>query len=408
MLTRVDVVKAYVTLLGRAPESEEVITSHCAAHDAIDSLTASIQDSEEYRIRQHTAGGSARDAETPRTITREQVINAYRDLLRRKPESDAVVDSQVAGHRTIEEFEASVRSSQEFKNLQVFSMKRKIQWHEIDSEVANIHRLLGEDPGGEYQRALTDFWLEIPAITAHPEAEEYRRWVMETYGKISGRTSYSVSSEETDYDLESYVRRPAPYAGGSSEAIGDMLMAIGHVIRVMGLKPEASVLEFGFGWGNTTVQLAMSGYQVTGIDIAPNFVEMVRRRTRALNLEADLRVGSFFDAETIDQQFDAVLFFECFHHCDDHIRLLKALPRILKPGGKLVLAGETINNALPYPWGVNPDSQAIYCIRQFGWLELSFRENYILDLLDRLGWKVEKHNFLNAMGVTYIATRTPE
>ncbi|WP_445287239.1 class I SAM-dependent methyltransferase [Variovorax atrisoli] len=386
-------------LLGRAPESEDVINGHRNTHSLVDSLVASIKSSEEYERRQPAP------AHTP--ISREQVVRAYNELLRRKPESEAVIDSQIAGHRSIEELEASLRSSQEFKNLQVFSTKRKIHWDQVEAEVANIHRLLGEDPNGAYQRALTDFWLEIPASTAHPESEDYRRWVLETYSKISSRETYSASSEETDYDLATYVRRPVPYSNGSSEAIGDMLMAIGHVIRVMGLKPYSSILEFGFGWGNTTVQLAMSGYQVMGIDIAPNFVEMVRRRTRALDLEVDLRVGSFFDAETIDQQFDAVLFFECFHHCDDHIRLLKALPRLLKPGGKLVLAGETINNALPYPWGVNPDSQAIYCIRQFGWLELSFRENYILDLLDRLRWIVEKHNFLNAMGVTYIATRKP-
>ncbi len=399
MLTRDEVVTTYMDLLGRAPESEDVINGHRNTHSLVDSLVASIKSSEEYERRQPAP------AHTP--ISREQVVRAYNELLRRKPESEAVIDSQIAGHRSIEELEASLRSSQEFKNLQVFSTKRKIHWDQVEAEVANIHRLLGEDPNGAYQRALTDFWLEIPASTAHPESEDYRRWVLETYSKISSRETYSASSEETDYDLATYVRRPVPYSNGSSEAIGDMLMAIGHVIRVMGLKPYSSILEFGFGWGNTTVQLAMSGYQVMGIDIAPNFVEMVRRRTRALDLEVDLRVGSFFDAETIDQQFDAVLFFECFHHCDDHIRLLKALPRLLKPGGKLVLAGETINNALPYPWGVNPDSQAIYCIRQFGWLELSFRENYILDLLDRLRWIVEKHNFLNAMGVTYIATRKP-
>lgn len=397
MLTREEVVTTYIDLLGRAPESEDVIVAHRGTHSVLDSLVASIKSSEEYERRQ--------PAPAHTLISREQVVRAYKELLRRRPESEAVIDSQVAGHHSIEELEASLRGSQEFKNLQVFSTKRKIHWDQVEAEVAKIHRLLGEDPNGAYQRALTDFWLEIPAIDVDPESEEYRRWVLDTYGKIASRETYSISNEETDYDLATYVRRPAPYSGGSSEAIGDMLMAIGHVIRVMGLKPLSSILEFGFGWGNTTVQLAMSGYKVTGIDIAPNFVEMVRRRTKALDLEADLRVGSFFEAETIDQQFDAVLFFECFHHCDDHIRLLKALPRILKPGGKLVLAGETINNALPYPWGINPDSQAIYCIREFGWLELSFREDYLLGLLEELGWYIEKHNFLNAMGVTYVATR---
>ena len=408
MLKRDEVVLAYTTLLGRKPESEETIASHATAHRDLSSLFASIRASSEYQLLKGGAPPPRATNDAPGTFTRDQLVGLYRDLLRRNPESEEAIAAHLASHRTAEDFEQTVRGSAEFKALQVFSTKRKIQWHEVDAEVANIRRLLGEDPDGAYLRALTDFWLDISPSTAHPESEEYKRWVMETYSKIANRASYSVTSEETDYDLATYVRRPVPYSGGNSEAIGDMLMAIGHVIRVMGLKPESSILEFGFGWGNTTVQLAMSGYRVTGIDIAPNFVEMVQRRTRALDLQADLRVGSFFSAETIDQQFDALLFFECFHHCDDHVRLLKALPRILKPGGKLVLAGETINNALPYPWGINPDSQAIYCIREFGWLELAFREKYILDLLDSLGWDVVKHNFSNAMGVTYIATRKPE
>lgn len=409
MLRRDEVVLAYVALLGREPESEAAIAAHTAAHHDAVSLVESIQRSDEYQLRQRsTPAREAPERDEPRNFNREQLVRLYSELLRRPPESEEAIASHLASHRTAEDFERSVRSSAEFKALQLFSTKRKIQWPELDAEVANIARLLKEDPAGAYQQALTDFWLEIPPVQASPSSDEYRQWVMSTYAKISDRATYDVSSEETDYDLDSYVRKPVPYSGGNAKAIGDMLMALGHVISAMNLKPESSVLEFGFGWGNTTVQLAMSGYKVTGIDIAPNFVEMVRRRTKALDLDADLRVGSFFDAETIDQQFDAVLFFECFHHCDDHIRLLRALPRILKPGGKLVLAGETINNSLPYPWGINPDSQAIYCIRQFGWLELSFRENYILGLLDELGWAVEKHNFINAMGVTFIATRKPE
>lgn len=407
MLRRDEVVLAYVALLGREPESETAIAAHAAAHHDALSLLESIRSSDEYQLRHQPTLAPAPKQDEPRTFTREQLIRIFCELLRRPPESEEAIASHLASHRTAEDFERMVRDSAEFKALQVFSTKRRIQWHEVDAEIANIARLLKEDPNGAYQEALTDFWLEIPPIQAPPSSDEYMKWVMSTYARISNRDTYDVSSEETDYELDSYVRRPVPYQGGNAQAIGDMLMAIGHVIHVMDLKPESSVLEFGFGWGNTTVQLAMSGYKVTGIDIAPNFVEMVRRRTRALGLEANLRVGSFFDAETIDQQFDAVLFFECFHHCDDHVRLLKALPKILKPGGKLVLAGETINNALPYPWGINPDSQAIYCIRQFGWLELSFRENYIFGLLDELGWSVEKHNFINAIGVTYIATRKP-
>ncbi|MDL9999595.1 class I SAM-dependent methyltransferase [Variovorax sp. J22P240] len=404
MVTREEVVNAYLALLGREPESEEAVRSHCSTHGGVVTLISSILESQEYKLRHRAAIQPSVVADEPRTFTRDQLIKIYRDLLRRKPESEEIIASQLVAHRTANDFEGVVRQSEEFQRLQLFSSKRKIQLQDIDKEIALIDRLLAEDPDG-YHDALNDFWLEIQPFAVAPTSGAYMRWVMNTYSLIANRETYEVSSEETDYDLESSVRRPVPYQSGNAKMIGDMLMAVGHVIHVMDMKAGASILEFGFGWGNTTVQLAMAGYEVTGIDIAPNFVEMVRRRINALGLEAELAVGDFFNAENLGRKFDAVLFFECFHHCSDHVRLLKAIPRILKPGGKLVLAGETINNALPYPWGVNPDGQAIYCIRKFGWLELSFRENYILDLLDDLGWNVEKHNFINAMGVTFIATR---
>jgi 2-polyprenyl-3-methyl-5-hydroxy-6-metoxy-1,4-benzoquinol methylase len=400
MLKREDVISAYIDLLGRPPESDVAIAGHQQAHSEVASLIAAIRESQEFK-QKHLVS----QASTPQ-ITRAEVISAYKAILHRPPESEDTIRRNMLAHSDVASLEAALKCSEEHQQIQTFSSKRKIKFDQIEAEVAAIARLAREDPAGAtYAKALNDFWLEIPSPGFAPHSEEYRQWVMYTYTAISNRSGYHTSSEETDYDLETYVKRPVPYLGGNAQAIGDMLMAIGHVIRAMDLHPESKVLELGFGWGNTTVQLAMAGYQVTGIDIAPNFVEMVRRRLVGLDLTADLKAGSFFDVEAIDQQFDAVLFFECFHHCDDHVRLLKALPNILKPGGKLVLAGETINNALPYPWGINPDSQAIYCIREFGWLELSFREDYLLGLLEELGWYIEKHNFLNAMGVTYVATR---
>lgn len=396
MLTREEVVTTYVNLLGRAPETEDVIGAHQSAHTALDSLVASIKGSAEFRGRQVTAA----------SITREQVIAAYRTYLRRAPESEAVIQQNIVGHSSIESLEAALKCSEEHQRLQTFSTARRIKLNEIEAEVSKLERLYVEDRA-RYAASLNDFWLELEPIDADPRSKAYSDWVMSTYSLIANRP-YGTANEVTPYDIESYVRRPAPYSSGDAAAIGDYLMAIGHVIRAMDLPPASSILEMGFGWGNTTVPLAMSGYKVKGIDISPHLVEIAGRRARATGLDVDLSVGDFFDVETIDDQFDAVLFFECFHHCADHVRLLKAIPRVLKPGGRLVLAGETINNALPYPWGINPDGQAVYCIRHHGWLELSFREDYILELLDSLGWEVVKHNFINAMGVTYVATRKPD
>ena len=186
------------------------------------------------------------------------IFAIYRELLRRKPESEEVIASQLAAHRTAVEFEASVRQSEEFRRLQIFSDKRRIQLHQLDAEIDLIDRLLKEDLDG-YHKALNNFWVDIQPSGAAPASDEYMRWVMDTYALIANRSSYEMSNEETDYDLDTSVRTPAPYQSGNAKMIGDMLMAVGHVIHAMELKSGSSILEFGFGWGNTTVQLAMPG-----------------------------------------------------------------------------------------------------------------------------------------------------
>ena len=341
--------------------------------------------------------------ERVKTLTRDDVVAIYRQMLRRAPESEAALELHFAAHDSPEALRASLMQSEEYRRLQNFSAGRKIQLADLDAEVALLSRLHTEDLP-EFHRLMSDFWLEIPACSAAPSSAEYLAWVMQTYAAIANR-SYEHASEVTAFDIDANAKMPFPYSTGSAKIVGDQLMAIGHVIQSMGLKPGARVLEMGFGWGNTTLQMALSGYHVTGIDITPDYVELVRRRAETLSLDVNVQVGNFFDVEGMQDNFDAVLFFESFHHCSDHRRLLKAIPRVLKPGGKLVLAGETINNALPYPWGINPDGQAVYCIRRFGWLELSFREEYILGLLDELGWSVTKYPFNQAAGIIYVAER---
>jgi hypothetical protein len=191
MLTREEVVNAYVTLLGREPESEAAISSHCSAHESATALIVSLQGSEEYRLRHKAATRPVDRVEAPRTFTRDQLIKIYHDLLRRKPGNEELIASQLTAHRTSEEFENSVRESEEFQAIQTFSKKRKIQLSEVDSEVARIHRLW-EAKSEDYDRALGDFWLDIQPTAAAPESEEYMCWVMDTYAQIANRRERPV------------------------------------------------------------------------------------------------------------------------------------------------------------------------------------------------------------------------
>lgn len=236
---------------------------------------------------------------------------------------------------------------------------------------------------------FASFRMDIPTNQlGDPWSAEYRDAQFDLYSRISSRAGYMTSNEVSGYVCD--PRIPFPYYTQSSTTVGDQLMALGYLIKTMGLPAQSSILEFGPGWGNTTIALARMGYDVTALDIDPNFVQVIQDRADLLGLTLDARVGQFSDASSIDRQYDAVLFYECFHHCSDHIQLLASLHRLIKPGGRVFLAAEPILESFHAPWGVRLDGESLWAIRANGWLELGFTESYFIEACARSGWEVSR------------------
>ena len=234
------------------------------------------------------------------------------------------------------------------------------------------------------------FRMEIPLESRNePWADNYRNVQFDLYRRISSRPDYSTENEVSGFAVD--PKRPFPYYTESSVTVGDQLMAVGYIIKTMALPAGSSILEFGPGWGNTTIALAQMGYEITALDINPNFVQLIRDRAQLFGLSTGARVGAFSDAGTMEGTFDAVLFYECFHHCSDHQQLLADLHRVVKPGGHVFLAAEPIFEGFHAPWGLRLDGESLWAIRQNGWLELGFTESYFIETCVREGWAVSKH-----------------
>jgi SAM-dependent methyltransferase len=135
--------------------------------------------------------------------------------------------------------------------------------------------------------------------------------------------------------------------------------------------------------GHTPV--AQMGYQVTAVEIEKDFVEVIRRRADAIGVEIKL-VNQDMAAFEPSEQFDAALFFECFHHCADHLRLINNLDRFITPDGLVAFAAEPIVE-FSHPWGfVRNDGLTLWSIRKWGWFELGFDSSYFLRTLLFNGW----------------------
>ena len=111
--------------------------------------------------------------------------------------------------------------------------------------------------------------------------------------------------------------------------------------------PYGRSLEIGCGTGFFTLNLKLAGVlddaHVT--DISPGMVAVAERNAKELGFEV---TGKVADAETLpygDASFDLVIGHAVLHHIPDVELALREVLRVLKPGGRFVIAGE------PTVWG---------------------------------------------------------
>lgn len=235
----------------------------------------------------------------------------------------------------------------------------------------------------EFSTYQAAFDLNVPA---DPFSKAYREKQFSIYEMLTGK-SYVNTNEKSPFDVDSAAVRPFPYLHASCELVGDHLMAIGFLIKSLRLPAGARILEFGPGWGNLTVALAKMGFQVTAVDIEKNFVDLIGKRAAMERLDVKAIHGDFSFIGSVEEPFDAVLFFECFHHASDHLALMAAFEKAVKKNGIVCFASEPINAEFPIPWGLRMDGQSLWAIRNNGWLELGFNEKYFALALERFGWR---------------------
>jgi len=109
--------------------------------------------------------------------------------------------------------------------------------------------------------------------------------------------------------------------------------------KVLALAPSAKVLDVPCGEGRLSLAMASRGFQVTGLDFAPAFLEEGRRKASAKGMNIGWKQG---DMRRMDwaEHFDAAFCMGgSFGYFDDagHAGFLKSVFRALNTGGRFVL-----------------------------------------------------------------------
>ncbi|NGM83621.1 methyltransferase domain-containing protein [Paenibacillus sp. 7124] len=111
-----------------------------------------------------------------------------------------------------------------------------------------------------------------------------------------------------------------------------------RMIGWLGLPAGAKVLDLCCGMGRHSLALAEAGYKVTGIDLSEALLREARAQEGA---EQVTWIRSDMRELPLEGDFDAVvnLFtsFGYFEEDEEHLKVLREIRRMLKPGGKFII-----------------------------------------------------------------------
>ncbi len=113
------------------------------------------------------------------------------------------------------------------------------------------------------------------------------------------------------------------------------------LLEIAGVKNEDRVLDAGCGVGGTAFFIASkTGARVTGITISEKQFEYANKKREELKLDhlVDFGLEDYTDTSFADNSFDQIWAIESITSAQDKRAFAKEAFRLLKPGGKLIVA----------------------------------------------------------------------
>lgn len=100
----------------------------------------------------------------------------------------------------------------------------------------------------------------------------------------------------------------------------------------------STVLEVAPGPGYLSIELAKLGsYQIVGLDISEDFVEIAQRNAQEAGVDIDFRQGNVSEIPFDEQQVDFIICTAAFKNFHQPHRAIKEMYRVLKPGGTALI-----------------------------------------------------------------------
>ncbi|MEH7609838.1 class I SAM-dependent methyltransferase [Gottfriedia acidiceleris] len=105
----------------------------------------------------------------------------------------------------------------------------------------------------------------------------------------------------------------------------------------------AKILEVAPGPGYLSIELAKIGFDVTGVELSPDFVNIEKNNAKEANVLVNFKEGNASNLPCDDNTFDFIICSAAFKNFMDPVKALKEMYRVLKPGGTSLIIDMNFN-----------------------------------------------------------------
>ncbi|MCA1593933.1 MAG: methyltransferase domain-containing protein [Acidobacteria bacterium] len=219
------------------------------------------------------------------------------------------------------------------------------------------------------------------------EGVDYKRAAVEYPRKLDAERSYYLRTKPF-YNL---AHKPDKHAGDGMDAETHRHFCdFANVAVALALPAGARLLDVGCGSGWLGEYFARLGYDVTGIDISDDLIEMASERVARVPYDVDHETPLRCRFETHDiesaplpEKFDAVICYDSLHHFVDERAVFRHFSAMLEVGGLLFI----LEGHKP-PAGSATEEELTDVMRLYETLESPYSYEYLRELLDANGFAV--------------------
>jgi len=238
----------------------------------------------------------------------------------------------------------------------------------------------GAGNGHPNPKRLEDLPARSPGRLPKIEGIDYKRAALAYPQMLDAERSYYLRTKPF-YNL---ANKPDKHHGDGMDAETHRHFTdFANMASVLALPAGARILDVGCGSGWLSEYFARLGYDVTGIDISEDLIQMARERVERVPYDVDHETSvrcRFLtqDIETaaLPEKFDAIICYDSLHHFENERLVFRHLCSMLAIGSLLfILEGHKPSAGSP------TEDELRDVMRQYGTLESPFSTDYLRELI---------------------------